>query len=81
MLANDPRPSWGGFMSKVHRRTSSVQHIMLSSHYHSNMDPSKLSTMYTCIVLAAEQLKKCGLYCITIKFDIPLEKDKRDGSG
>ena len=61
-------------MGKVHRRTSSVQHIMLSSHYHSNMDPSKLSTMYTCIMLAAEQRKKCGWHCTTIKFDLPLEK-------
>ena len=26
MLANDPRPSWGVFMSTIHRRTSSVQH-------------------------------------------------------
>ena len=41
-----------------------------------NMDPSKLSTMYTCIMLAAEQLKKCGWYCITIKFDLPLEKKR-----
>ena len=41
-----------------------------------NMDPSKISTMYTCILLAAEQLKKCGWYCITIKFDLPLEKTR-----
>ena len=41
-----------------------------------NMDPSKLSTMYTCILLAAEQRKKCGWYCTTIKFDIPLEKTR-----
>ena len=39
-----------------------------------NMDPSKLSTMYTCILLAAEQRKKCVWYCTTIKFDLPLEK-------
>ena len=27
-------------------------------------------------MLAAEQRKKCGLYCITIKFDLPLEKTR-----
>ena len=41
-----------------------------------NMDPSKLSTMYTCILLAAEQRKKCGWYCTAIKFDFPLEKTR-----
>ena len=32
-----PRPSWSGFMSIVHKRTSSVQHICCppSPHYHS----------------------------------------------
>ena len=40
------------------------------------MDPSKLSTTYTCILLAEEQRKKCGLYYITIKFDLPLEKTR-----
>ena len=39
-----------------------------------NMDPSKLSTMYTCILLAAEQCKKCAWYCITISLDLPLAK-------
>ncbi len=37
------------------------------------MDPSKLSTMYTCILLAAEQR---GWYCTTIQFDLPLEKTR-----
>ena len=41
-----------------------------------NMHPSKLLTIYTCIMLAAEQLKKCGWYCIIIKFDLPLEKTR-----
>ena len=41
-----------------------------------NMDPSKLSTMYTCIMLAAEQRKKCGWYYITITFDLPLAKKR-----
>ena len=27
-------------------------------------------------MLAAKQLKKCGWYCITIKFDLPLEKTR-----
>ena len=40
------------------------------------MDPSKLLTMYTCIRLAAEQRKKCGWYCITITFDLPLAKTR-----
>ena len=64
-------------MRKVHRRTSSLQHIyaVLPLPF-VNMDPSKLSTMYTCIMLAAEQLKKYGWYCITIKFDLPLEKTR-----
>ena len=31
-----------------------------------NMDPSKLSTMYTCILLAAEQRKKCGWYMASL---------------
>ena len=38
-----------------------------------NMDPSKLSTMYTCILLAAEQR---GWYCTTIQFDLPLENTR-----
>ena len=48
---------------------------LLSSHYHSgvNMDPSKLSKMYTCILFAVEQRKKCGWY---FKFDPPLEKTR-----
>ena len=40
------------------------------------MDPSKLSTMYTCILLAAGQRNKCGWYCTTIKFNLPLEKTR-----
>ncbi len=73
-----PRPSWSGFMSKMHKRTSSVQNIssaVLPLPF-VNMDPSKLSTMYTCIVLPAEQRKLCGWYCTTIKFDLPLEKTR-----
>ena len=41
-----------------------------------NMDPSKLSTMCTCILLPAEQRKKCVWYCTTIKFDLSLEKTR-----
>ena len=47
-----------------------------------NMDPSKLSTMYTCILHAAEQHNKCGQSYITVTFAYPSTcKDKRDGSG
>ena len=41
-----------------------------------NMDTRKLSTIYTCILLAAEQRKKCGWYCITITFDLPLARTR-----
>ena len=72
-----PRPSWNGFMSKVHRRTSAYSTSAVLPLPFVNMDPSKLSTMYTCILLAAEQRKKCGWYCITITSDIPLAKTER----
>ena len=41
-----------------------------------NMDPSKLSKMYTCIMLAEEQREKCRWHYTTIKFDLPLEKTR-----
>ena len=64
-------------MSKVHRRTSRVQHICCPPTAIREHGPKQArSTMYTCIMLAAEQLKKCGWYCITIKFDLPLEKTR-----
>ena len=63
-------------MSKVHRRTSSVQHICCPPTTIREHGPSKLSTMYTCISLAAEQRKKCGWYYITIKIDLSLEKTR-----
>ena len=63
-------------MSKVHRRTSAYSTSAVLPLPFVNMDPSKLSTMYTCILLAAEQRKTCGWYCITIKFDLPLAKTR-----
>ena len=71
-----PRPSWSGFMSKVHRRTSVYSTSAVLPLPFVNMDPTKLSTMYTCILLATEQRKKCGWHCITITFDLPLAKTR-----
>ena len=67
-----PRPSWSGFTREPRAySTSAVLPLPFV-----NMDSSKLSTMYTCILLAAEQRKKCRWYCTTIKFDLPLEKTR-----
>ena len=76
MLANDPSSSklerdYEQSAQENLERTSTVLPLTFV-----NMDPSKLSTMYTCIMLAAEQRKKSGWYCTTIKFDLPLEKTR-----
>ena len=63
-------------MSKVHRRTSAYSTSAVLPLPFMNMDPTKLSTMYTCILLASEQRKKCGWYCTTIKFDLPFENTR-----
>ena len=46
-----------------------------------NMDPSKLSTMYTCIMLAAEQLKEMWMVLYHYHVWPSSWTDKRDGSG
>ena len=63
-------------MSKVHKRTSSVQHICCPPTTIREHGPRQAIDMYTCILLAAEQGKKCGWYCTTIKFDLQLEKTR-----
>ena len=72
MLANDPSSST---LERVYEQ-SAQENLERTAHLllFVNMDPSKLSTMYTCILLAAEQCKKCGWYCITISLDLPLAK-------
>ena len=78
MLANDPSSSK---LERVYEQSAQenlerIAHLMSSPLPFVNMDPSKLSTMYTCTLLAAEQRKKCGWYCTTIKFDLPLENTR-----
>ena len=74
MLANDPSSSK---LERVYEQSAKayITSAVLPLPF-VNMDPSTLSTMYTCILLAAEQRKKCGWYCTTIKFDPPLEKTR-----
>ncbi len=78
MLANDPSSSKLGLVyeQSAQENVERTAHLM-SSHYHSSTWTQASYRQYTqCILLAAEQLKKCGWYCTTIKFDLPLEKTR-----
>ena len=62
-------------MSKVHWRTLSVQHICCPPNTIREHGPKQaIDNVHN--MLAAKQRKKCGWYCITIKFDLPLENTR-----
>ena len=63
-------------MSKVHKRTSSVQHICCPPTTIRENGPKQAIHNVHMHAVSSEQRKKCGWYCTTIKFDLPLEKTR-----
>ena len=67
-----PRPGWSGYMSKMHSINTEYSTSAVLPLPFVNMDPSNMSTTYTCLQYVAEQRSKCGQSRITVAFDQPL---------
>ena len=73
-----PPPCWSGFMSKVHSRTSAYSTSAVLPLPLVTMDPTKLSTMCTCILLAAEQRKQIVDSIASLsRLTFPLQRQER----
>ena len=66
------RPGWSGYMSRMHSITSAYSKSAVLPLQFVNMDPQNQSTMYICILYAAEQRNKRIWSCIAITVDQPL---------
>ena len=73
-----PRPGWSGYMSKMHSSNTEYSTSAVLPLPFVNMDPSNLSTIYTCLQYVAEQRSKCGQSRITVTFDQPLYAKARE---
>ena len=72
MVTNPSTSSWSGFMTKMHSINTVYSTSAVLPLPFVNMDPTNLSTIYTCLQYVAEQRSKCGESRITVTFDQPL---------
>lgn len=67
-----PCPGWSGFMSNAHSRNTDYSTSAIVPLPFVNLDPGNPSTIYTCLLYAAEQCDKYKQSCCMVTFDQPL---------
>ena len=72
-----PCPGWSGYIRKIH--SGNTEYGTSADHPlpFVNMNPSNLSTIYTCLQYVAEQRSKCRQCRTTVTFDQPLNAKAR----
>ena len=67
-----PCPNWSGFMSKICDQNSSHMKSAILPEPFVNLAPTNPSTIYTCLLNAAEEGRKHGQSMTMVTFDQPL---------
>ena len=71
-LQGIPCPNWSGFMSNIYCKSSSYKKSDVLPVPFVNLAPTNPSTIYTCLLNAAEEGEKHGQSMVMVTFDQPL---------